>query len=219
MVTGHNTDVQHDGKVYHVQTEDKGTDNPIIETLIYCGGEILAARQTSYADIIKNGIDENAIAGRIEEQHNQLIRDVKDGRYAEKQHRPFGEGIISNRSFDEVVLDYLQSLAGENRITLEVRGADGCTAGSAASLEVRVIRPASDEGVADAAVMVKLISTVGKPRILAQGKTSGNGRLKLTCTLPVLKRGVAALIIQATSGEESVEIKKPLQKPVRQATG
>ena len=194
-------------------------DNPIIETLIYCGGEILAARQSSYADIIKNGIDENTIAERMEDQHNQLIRDVKEGRYADKQPRPFGEGIISNKSFDEVVLDYLQSIAGENRITLEVRGADGCTAGSDASLDVRVIRPASDEGVADAAVKVKLISTAGKPKILAQGKTSNDGRLKLTCTLPAFKRGAAALIIQATSGKESAEIKKPLQKPVRQAAG
>jgi len=52
MVTGFNTDVKHDGRVYHVQTEDKGLQNPIIETLIYMGGEILAARRTSYADLI-----------------------------------------------------------------------------------------------------------------------------------------------------------------------
>ena len=44
MVTGYNTDVEHDGRVYHVQTEDKGTDNPMIETLVYRGGEILDPR-------------------------------------------------------------------------------------------------------------------------------------------------------------------------------
>ena len=134
MITGHNSDVEHDGRIYHVQTEDKGTANPIIETLIYCGGEILAARQSSYADLLKEGGDENAIAERIETQHNQLINDVHAGRYAEKRHRPFGEGIISNKSFDEVVLDYLSSLAVENRIVLEVDGADACFAGGDVSL-------------------------------------------------------------------------------------
>ena len=44
MITGFNTDVKYKGVVYHVQTEDKGTANPLIETLIYKGGEILGSR-------------------------------------------------------------------------------------------------------------------------------------------------------------------------------
>ncbi len=39
MVTGFNTDVQHDGKIYHVQTEDKGVDNPLIEIVLPVGIE------------------------------------------------------------------------------------------------------------------------------------------------------------------------------------
>jgi len=38
MITGFNTDVKHGAKVYHVQTEDKGRNNPKIETLVYVGG-------------------------------------------------------------------------------------------------------------------------------------------------------------------------------------
>ncbi len=62
MVTGFNTDVEHEGRVYHVQTEDKGVGNPIIETLIYMGGEILAARRSSYADLIAQGVRDKVIA-------------------------------------------------------------------------------------------------------------------------------------------------------------
>ena len=40
VITGFNTDVKYRGTVYHVQTEDKGAANPLIETLIYKGGEI-----------------------------------------------------------------------------------------------------------------------------------------------------------------------------------
>ena len=39
MITGFNSDVKYRGLVYHVQTEDKGKVNPLIETLIYRGGE------------------------------------------------------------------------------------------------------------------------------------------------------------------------------------
>ncbi len=36
--------------------------------------------------------------------------EVKLGKYArEKEDKPFGEGIISNKSLDEVILDYLTS--------------------------------------------------------------------------------------------------------------
>ncbi len=219
MITGYNTDVQHDGRVYHVQTEDKGKDNPIIETLIYSGGEILAARQSSYADLLERGTDEDAIAERIEEQHNQLISDVRAGRYDEKKHRPFGEGIITSRSFDEVVLDYLRSLAGENHIVLEVSGEELYTGGSDTTFAVRVMKPEDGEGGVGAAVKIKWISTVGKARILAQGKTGDKGRVELNCSLPDLEKGSAAVIIQATAGKESAEVKRTVRKPVQEAAG
>ena len=47
MITGFNTDVEHDGVVYHVQTEDKGLDSPLILSLVYSGGAILAMLATT----------------------------------------------------------------------------------------------------------------------------------------------------------------------------
>jgi hypothetical protein len=79
MVTGFNTDVDHAGRIYHVQTEDKGVDNPIIETLIYLGGEILASRRSSYADLLDRGVGEKEIAERIESQHNRMILESGGG--------------------------------------------------------------------------------------------------------------------------------------------
>ena len=43
MITGYNTDVRHDSVVFHVQTEDKGAANPLIESLVYVGGQVVAA--------------------------------------------------------------------------------------------------------------------------------------------------------------------------------
>jgi hypothetical protein len=50
VITGFNTDIKHNEKVYHIQTEDKGLQNPYIESLVYVGGEILASKKTSYAE-------------------------------------------------------------------------------------------------------------------------------------------------------------------------
>ena len=50
VITGFNTDVKYKGVVYHVQTEDKGAANPLIETLIYKGGEILGSRRLVFRD-------------------------------------------------------------------------------------------------------------------------------------------------------------------------
>ncbi len=219
MVTGYNTDVEHDGKVYHVQTEDKGVANPVIETLIYRGGEILASRRSSYADLVESGIDEAAVAARIEAQHNRMIADVQAGQYDVKQYRPFGEGIISSKSFDEVVLEYLKSLAESSPIGLRMFGNEAFVGGEVARFNLLVSRGESDEGLHGATVKVKLVHSGGKPRVLAQGQTGKDGRITLTCALPPIHEGRAALIIAATRGEGNVELKRPVGKTGGKAVG
>ena len=61
MITGFNTDVKHKNRVFHIQTEDKGEANPCVESLVYVGGEILATKRTSYAEIVADGVDEHAV--------------------------------------------------------------------------------------------------------------------------------------------------------------
>src|ERR1019366_7225907 len=50
VITGFNTDVKHDTKVFHVQTEDRGLANPVVESLVYVGGEILLSKKSPYSD-------------------------------------------------------------------------------------------------------------------------------------------------------------------------
>src|SRR4029079_18480326 len=83
MITGFNTDIKHGDKVYHIQTEDKGLQNPYIESLVYGGGEILASKKASYAEQIKGGgADEKWIGGLMEQQHRTMIAAIKRGRSA-----------------------------------------------------------------------------------------------------------------------------------------
>src|SRR5271154_3947436 len=81
VITGFNTDVKFRGVVYHVQTEDKGTTNPLIETLIYKGGEILGSRRLPYSDLVKSADDEPAITKLMEDQHKGMILEIKRGKF------------------------------------------------------------------------------------------------------------------------------------------
>ncbi|MFQ5718180.1 MAG: hypothetical protein ACE5IK_01390 [Acidobacteriota bacterium] len=109
MLTGYNSDVQHEGRVYHVQTEDKGDDNPLIETLIYVGGQILASRRKPYADLIDDDWTEDKLAVLLERQHQAIVRDVRLGKFdPPEERRPFGDGIVTDRSFDTVVRDFIE---------------------------------------------------------------------------------------------------------------
>jgi hypothetical protein len=81
MITGFNTDVQHGSQVYHVQTEDRGTkDNPVLESLVYINGAIIAKKLTPYADKVKAGANDAAIASLLKRQHQIIIAAIKAGR-------------------------------------------------------------------------------------------------------------------------------------------
>ena len=80
MLTGFNTDVEFDGVVYHVQTEDKGLQTPIILSLVYSGGAILASKRSPYDDLVAGGFDEGLLAQRLLRQHKLICAAVHAGR-------------------------------------------------------------------------------------------------------------------------------------------
>jgi hypothetical protein len=107
MITGFNTDVKYRGVVYHVQTEDKGTANPLIETLIYKGGEILGSRRLPYSDLVKGPEDEATITKLMEDQHKGMIVEIKRGKFDSSGNQT----MVEDLSLDEIVLAYLAARA------------------------------------------------------------------------------------------------------------
>lgn len=109
MQTGFNTDVVHDERTFHVQTEDRGKENPIIETLIYVGGQILDARQRRYKEVGAPDLEPDLLSTLIERQHLTVVRDIRLGKYdPPERQKPFGDGIITDRSLDEVVKTFIE---------------------------------------------------------------------------------------------------------------
>jgi hypothetical protein len=80
VITGFNTDIKHGGTTYHVQTEDKGLDSPLILSLVYVGGAIIASKRTRYEDLVSKGFDEKELTERLQRQHKLIIAAIKAGR-------------------------------------------------------------------------------------------------------------------------------------------
>lgn len=84
MITGYNTDVRHADVVFHVQTEDKGSGNPFIESLVYVGGQVLATKRASYADLLAQGKDDKSIVALMDHQHRTMIAAIRHGKFDDK---------------------------------------------------------------------------------------------------------------------------------------
>ncbi|HUO85943.1 MAG TPA: hypothetical protein VM617_01020 [Thermoanaerobaculia bacterium] len=238
MITGYNTDVRHNEVVFHVQTEDKGEANPFIESLVYVGGQVLAARRAGYAELLADGQGEPAVVAMMERQHRTMIAAIRHGKFDRKLEalratpdgtnpsptpggpatnglRPGGNSpavgeVPTDRSLDQVILDYLSAEAEQEQLVLSFGGDTAFVVGKGTSLELKAASSRTGEPVAGADVSVRMISTVTEPQNLARGRTDDSGRLCLDFEIPALGRGTAALIISASSSLGPAEIKQLL---------
>jgi hypothetical protein len=79
MVVGFNHNIKHNGKVYHVQTEDSGVDNPHVITHLFVGGNILSSRRSSYAHLMSAPDREAQVRAMMEAQHKEMLRNLVSG--------------------------------------------------------------------------------------------------------------------------------------------
>ena len=213
MITGFNTDVEYEGRVFHVQTEDKGRTNPVVESLVYSKGEIVASRRASYGELATSvEYSEPEVLKRMETQHQALIRDIRNGRFDPDGPRPFGSQIVSNRSFDEVVLEFLALEATVEKLRLEADAGNSLEEGSSGRFRVRVVAESSDRPIAGAKVVLKMISTVDRPRELFQGATDDEGWVEAALEIPVTPGGNAAILCLAELGDSHAEMQHLVRK-------
>lgn len=79
MNTGYNQNVLFRGEVYHVQTEDGGQANPVVTTLLFKGGSVLASKKVNYAEMAPTGDQSSAVKSIMAEQHAAMLRELKAG--------------------------------------------------------------------------------------------------------------------------------------------
>ncbi|HEV8630493.1 MAG TPA: hypothetical protein VGV61_09270 [Thermoanaerobaculia bacterium] len=230
MRTGYNTDVRYRERVFHVQTEDKGLNNPFIESVVYFGGQVLAAKRVGYSDLLQEGKAGDAISTRMDHQHRMMIAAIRTGKLDAKLKDVLGAELSDETRFadgrstgvtpslleqarseegptlDQVILDYLTAEAQHEQLELALLG-DTFAAGRTSRVSVRATSARSGLPVAGAQVTVKLISTVREPVLLGQGTTDDDGVLRVDVVVPSLPGGIAAVIVSATSLVGSSELK------------
>ena len=187
---------------------------------MYSGGEIVASRRASYAELAQSlRYSEAEVLKRMESQHQALIRDIRNGRFDPEGPKPFGSSLVSNRSLAEVVLDFLAHEAVTDRLRLEVENEDALEEGSRPRLRIRVVADASDRPVAAARVAIKLISTEDRSRQVFSGVTGKDGRVEASFDIPVLSAGNVAILCQAVAGDRHAETQHRVRKLAHHGEG
>jgi hypothetical protein len=98
VITGFNTDIEHGGVTYHVQTEDKGVETPLILSLVYNRGTILASKRSPYHDLLQSGFDEQLLADRLQKQHKLICAAVRAGRIEELKQMTAKEAALKKEA-------------------------------------------------------------------------------------------------------------------------
>ena len=212
MLTGHNTEILHEEVAFHVQTEDKGRANPLIVTLIYVGGRVLAAKRTSYADLLAKGLGERDIAELMDRQHRIMIAAVRHGRF--EQHvrallqpraigasagpeATHGDSALEDlgQSLDEMVSEFLGTEVPESLALVLDASASPPRPGAESEIALQTLAMPGGRGVGGAEVRVEMISPFAAPRVLASGRTDAAGRWRQRLLVPESSPGLAALIV------------------------
>ncbi len=208
MITGYNTDVRHGNRVYHVQTEDKGTSNPKIETLIYVGGEILDSYRSSYEDLVANQtFTESGLQERMDEQHRAVIRDIKNGKYDQTPPDLLEQQAFNDRPLDHAILEFLQQEGDVDTLELVLDRPLKPTFGTLFQVQIQARLCQSQSPVPGAEVAVKLISSLKKALTLLSGKTDEGGRFTGEVQLPPSQPGQCAVVVSCSSEAGFDEVK------------
>ncbi|MCP5048800.1 MAG: hypothetical protein GY940_16635 [bacterium] len=105
MIIGFNTDIKYRDEVFHIQTEDKGQNNPTVETLVYHNGEILLSRRIAYSHLLKKSDARKRIKNMMKTQHDQVISELKGGKFLHLLS--LDTQVVDDLPLDEMVLEYL----------------------------------------------------------------------------------------------------------------
>lgn len=237
MITGYNTDIEHNGVVYHVQTEDKGLRTPVILSLVYTGGAILASKRSPYDDLIASGFEEKVLVERLERQHKLICAAVHAGRIEELkrmgerapalQESAVGTPNPSIKKEEEeskarppaspatgapaVIPSERFSISEETDDALAVNLLDEKQLHPGESVTLRIeVTKRTESGRAPAAkanITMKVLGSTFQPSS-TYSTTDSAGRSSISVTLPTFKTGRAAILIRAEADGEVAELRR-----------
>lgn len=237
MITGYNTDVEYNGVVYHVQTEDKGLRTPVILSLVYAGGAILASKRSAYHDLIASGFEERVLVERLERQHKLICAAVHAGRIEELkrmgEHTPVANVSEVGTASPSIEKEEAANKAGppaspatgapavltperfsiseetDDALTVSLLDEKQLRPGESVTLRIEVTKR-TESGRAPAAkanITMKVLGSTFQPSS-TYSTTDSAGRSAISVTLPTFKTGRAAILIRAEADGEVAELRR-----------
>jgi hypothetical protein len=83
-LAGFNHNIRYGDRVYHVQTEDSGIENPHIFTHLFLGGLIISSARTDYGHLLAEADCDEKVRKLMQEQHKRLMKELRRGAFDAK---------------------------------------------------------------------------------------------------------------------------------------
>jgi len=196
MLFGHNTNVQVGETTYHVQTEDRGATNALIDTTVYFYGRVLHRRTNNYFDLLPlNSNSEQALKRRLDLQHSAVIEELRAGRLLLPLPREAKSPAGANASN---AAPGLSNAALPKILTLVLINSKSWLAGKHATLDVSVQSRESGEALNHARVVARVEGAADSNEFKTE--TGIDGRALLEFDMPRISGAEPALVIEAFDG-------------------
>ena len=191
MLFGHNTNVKVGEITYHVQTEDRGVTNALIDTTVYFHGHVLHRRTNNYFDLLPlNAKSEPALKQRLDEQHRAVVEELRTGAL----HLPLPQ---ETKSLTGASVS--NAAAVPKVLTLVLINSKTWLAGRRATLDVSVQNRESGEAVNHARIVARIDGAADSKEFKTE--TGIDGRAQLEFEMPRVSGAEPALVIDAFDGD------------------
>ncbi len=212
MLFGHNTDVKAGDSVFHVQTEDRGTANALIDTTVYCRGRVLHRRTNNYIDLLPLDSErENALRRRIDDQHRAVTEEIRTGAlHLVPPPMPVQSGAKPSASVAP------SNAAPATTLAVELINAKSWLSGKRANLQVGVRTGQSGAAVSGALVTVRIDGAAQVSEFSTE--TGADGQANLEFEMPRLGGAEPALVIEASQADSKGLLKFQLKARPRVPT-
>lgn len=188
MSSGFNTDVQAGGRVFHVQTEDRGPEAFIIDTAVYHNGMVVCRHSRNYEHFARSSeFNPQDLRERVEEQHRSVMEDVQSG------------------ILDGEIAAAIEKSTRAAGIQVQLLNPKSWLSGSGVSLELEVLRRADHQPEEGADVEVNIEGAAQGTS--HSGRSDARGRVQLQFPLPLLGTDDLTLVIQAHKNSSHDELR------------
>jgi hypothetical protein len=195
MNFGFNSNVRVGDVMYHVQTEDRGSAHPFLDTVVYMAGRVVFKRSTGY-EKFASGVELEALAQKLHEhlarQHREVIAQLEAGTlplHTKEKVELAAENAGAHDGLDLRLMNPKKWLAARN-----------------VTLEIELTNKNTKQRVGDADVEACLENGT-KRTPCAEGRTDKKGCATLKFPMPPNVAEGSSLVIRATDGSSSGEMR------------